>query len=183
MQVEFVGYAADCVIAGEVALASDRLTDLLTGTDEYDVVNVTLEVLDDTRILSLETVKILREDLCLVAATGPRGNAGRRVRTRPHPMLARVGPYEVFGFIHALPTADPVTAALRRSIIPMTSGWIRYRRGAELVERRHDGMLVNRAQIVWLEQATNEDALLPKALELPIAINSGAKDLTGEIYV
>lgn len=117
-----------------------------------------------------------------MAATGPRGDAGRRVRTRPLPFRARVGPYDVFGYIHALPTADPVATALRRAIIPMTAGWIAYRRGGQLVEQRHDGMLLNRQQIEWLEQATDEDALLPRALDLPIAVDPGARDLTGELY-
>jgi len=166
MNVHFVGYAADCVVTGEVALEGDRLTDLLTGQEEYSVDAVTLESLDEGRVVEVPTANVLREELCVVSATGPRGDPRRRLRTRPHPMRAQVGPYEVFGYLHATPTADPVTTALRRAVVPMTTGWIRYRRGSEMIERRHDGMLINRDRIDWLEHARDRDALLPSSLEV-----------------
>jgi hypothetical protein len=177
-----VAYATDCVICGTVALERDRLTDLLSHENEYDLDAVSLEVLSDSRIVVFDTTKVLRQDLCVVAATGPRGNAGRRVRTRPHPVRARVGPYDVFGYIHAMPTADVLSVARRRSIIPMTSGRIGYVRGDEVVERRHDGMLVVRDKIDWLEEATSEDAGLAGAPELPMRRDRRARDLTGHLF-
>ena len=182
MKLQFIGYATDCVVGGEVDLDSDRLTDLLAGAESYAVTDASLEVLENDEIVRMSSVDVLRDDLCVVAATGPRGNAGRRVKTRAFPFRAKVGPYDVFGYMHALPTADPVATALRRAIIPMTGGWIAYRRGGQLVERHHEGMLLNRQHIEWLEQASDEDTRLPRALDLPIAIDPAARDMTGEIY-
>lgn len=99
MNIDFVGYTADCIVSGEVALESDRLTDLLSGREEYTIENVALESLDDARVVRLRSANVFRGELCVVAATGPRGDVGRRVRTRPHPMRAQVGPYEVFGYL------------------------------------------------------------------------------------
>lgn len=178
MKVEFVGYAADCVIGGQVALDSDRMTDLLSGRAEYEVAEASLEALDDERVVEAGSVTVLRDDLCAVAATGPRGDARRRVRTRPFPIRAQVGPYEVFGYIHALPTADPVSTALRRAFIPMTGGWIRFRRGGQMVERAHEGMLLNRTQVEWLQQASNAEAQLPAAPEMRMSMDPRARDLT-----
>lgn len=49
MKLQFVGYATDCVIGGEVNLDGDRLTDLLAGAESYVVTSTTLEVLDNDR--------------------------------------------------------------------------------------------------------------------------------------
>src|SRR5215212_733823 len=89
-KVEFVAYATDCVVVGRVALPNDRLTDLLTGQDEYDLEAVSVEVLAEERVVVLDSTKVLREDLCVVATAGPRGNPARRVRTRPHPIRLAV---------------------------------------------------------------------------------------------
>lgn len=182
MKVQFVAYATECVIGGAVELDRDRLTDLLAGREAYVVEDASIEVLEDDRVLTLSSIDLVRDDLCVVAAAGPRGDSSRRLRTRPFPIRAGVGPYEVSGYIHAIPTADPVATALRRAIVPMTDGWIAFRRGGKLVERRHEGILVNRAHIEWLEQARDEEVRLPRMLDLPIALDPGARDLTGELY-
>lgn len=182
MKVQFVGYATDCIVEGGTELDRDRVSDLRAGCETFVVEDAELHALDESRTLTLPSVDVLRDDLCVVAATGPRGNSTRRLRTRPFPIRARVGPYEVSGYIHAVPTADPVSTALRRQIIPMTDGRIAFRRNGQLIERRHDGMLLNRQHIEWLEQASDEDVRLPRTLELPIAIDPAARDLTGELY-
>ena len=145
--IPFVAYAADSVVIGRLALDSERLTDLLVAHESYELRDVTLESLGDDTTFELETAVVRRADLYVVAGTGPRGNAARRVRTRPHPVHARVGPYELWGYVHAMPTTDPVAFAQRRSIIPLTGGFIRYDRGGRIVERGHDTMLVNREQL------------------------------------
>ena len=180
--VDFVAYATDCVISGRVALGTGRLTDLLAAREDYDIDAVSLEVLNEDRIVVLHSAKVLREDLCLVAAAGPRGDPARRVRTRPHPIVARVGPYDVFGYVHAMPTADVLSAVHRRPIVPLTSGRIRYLRGTVPVEHNHDTILLNRDKIDWIETATDEEVGLARPPELPLAKNPRARDLTGELY-
>jgi hypothetical protein len=145
--IPFVAYASDSVVIGRLALETERLTEQLVQRESLELRDVTLESLGDDTTFELETAVVRRVDLYVIAGTGPRGNKARRVRTRPHPVHARVGPYEVWGYVHALPTADPVAAARRRAIIPITGGFVRYDRGGQVVERGHDTMLVNREQL------------------------------------
>jgi hypothetical protein len=145
--IPFVAYAADSVVMGRLALETDRLTDLLAAHETFEVRDVTLESLADDTTFELTTTMVRRADLYVVAGTGPRGNASRRVRMRRHAVHARVGPYELWGYVHALPTTEAVAFARRRSIIPLTGGFIRYDRGGQIVERGHDTILVNREQL------------------------------------
>jgi hypothetical protein len=181
--IAFIAYAEDCVISGHVALEADRLTDLLTDQAEYEVRNLTLQHLEAPKQTVVRSVTVLREELCLVAGTGPRGDARRRVRTRPRAMRARVGPYDVFGYLHAMPTADPIAVAMRRPIIPVTAGWVWYTRGTETVERHHDAMLLNRDKIEWLEPATDDEIPAQLVPHAPTVVDSRARDMTGELFV
>ncbi|MEA2578933.1 MAG: hypothetical protein QOD78_2521, partial [Chloroflexota bacterium] len=45
--LEFVAYAEDCVLYGRVRLAAERLTDMLNTHDEFELVDVMVERLDD----------------------------------------------------------------------------------------------------------------------------------------
>ena len=182
MDIEFVAYASDCIVGGWISLAEDRLTDLLSSEGPYTVRDVSVGSLDGSTALGLPTLAVLREELCIVTATGPRGSAGRRVRTRSIPVRLAAGPYEAFGYLHAPPTKDPLTAAMSRDIIPLTSAWVRFTRGSEIIERQHETILVNRAQISWLDRASNEDARLPPDLAVPLTADARAKDLTPELF-
>jgi hypothetical protein len=182
VDIEFVAYASDCIVCGWISLAHDRLTDLLSADGPYPVRDVSVASLDGATALGLSTLAVLREELCIVTATGPRGSAGRRVRTRSVPVRLTAGPYEAFGYLHAAPTKDPLSAAMGRPIIPLTSAWVRFERGQESIERQHDTILVNRAQISWLDRATHEDARLAPDLRVPHAADTRAKDLTAELF-
>jgi hypothetical protein len=151
--IPFVAYATDCVMAGVIALESERLADLLSAAAAYEVRHATVEPLGDGPPLELADVLVVRDELCVVAGTGPRGNPDRRIRTRPHPVYARVGPYEAWGYIHAAPNADAIAVARSRQIIAMTNGWIRYPRLGRFVERAHPTMLLNRQLLEVLEDA------------------------------
>jgi hypothetical protein len=182
MDIEFVAYATDCIVGGWISLAHDRLTDLLSSDGPYTVRDVSVASLDGATALGLPTLSVMREELCIVTATGPRGSAGRRVRTRSIPVRLRAGPYEAFGYLHAPPTKDPLVAAMSKAIIPLTSAWVRFARGNEIIERQHETILVNQAQISRLDRATNEDARLPPDLRAPVAADNRAKDLTAELF-
>lgn len=182
-KIDFIAYATDCVVAGRVVLETERLAELLRGQDEYDLEAVSLEVLADDRVVELDTAKVFREDLCVVAGTGPRGNPARRVRTRPHPVRARVGPYDVLGYVHAMPTADVLGGVHRRPIIPVTLGSIRYLRGDEPIQRAHAAMLVNRDRIDWIEEAEEDHQVrFPDFPTTSPGRDPRARDLTGEAY-
>jgi hypothetical protein len=155
--IPFVAYTSDSVIAGMITLESARLSDLLSAAAAYQVRHATVEPLGDGPPLELDEVLVVRDDVCLVAGTGPRGDPGRRVPTQAHPVHARTGPYEVWGYLHAAHASDPLAMANGRQIIPLTDGWIRYPRFGRFVERAHPTILVNRHHLASLELVPVDD--------------------------
>jgi hypothetical protein len=178
MQIPFSAYADDCTLTGEVALTSDRLSDFLAATDEFEVDALALRALDDGRLVEMSSAPVLRDDLCIVAASGPRGRPERRLWTRQFPVRARIGPYVVLGYLHAPPTIDPLRATDRRTIVALTSGTVEFAQGGELRRESADAVLVNRAKIDVLEPAAEADLGLSKTPELLIPLERHAKDLT-----
>jgi hypothetical protein len=179
MQIPFTAYAEDCTVTGEVALTSDRLSDFLAATEEYQVDTVAFRALDDGRVVEAPSASIQRDDLCLVAASGPRGRPERRLWTRQYPVRARIGPYVVLGYLHAPPTIDPLRMTDRRTIVALTSSVVEYDLGGELQREQAEAVLVNRSKIDVLEAATDADLGIAKSPELEVAVDPRTKDLTG----
>jgi hypothetical protein len=168
--VDFVAYAEDCVLYGRVRLAAERLTDMLNGHDEFELVDVMVERLDGLGAMEVKEVLVHRDELLLVHATGPRGNQARRTRTREHPLAVRIGPYEIRGSLHAFPGHDPLATILRRKpMVPMTDAWIEYTAGAERRRRRVGALIMNRQQIDTVAHAVDEWVELP---DLPFQAGS-----------
>src|SRR5215216_1623516 len=143
MQIPFTAYADDCTLSGEIALGADRLSDLLSSTTEYEVSGAAFRALDDGHVVEADSAAILRDDLCMVVASGPLGRADRRLWTRQHPVRARVGPYTVLGYLHASPTIDPMRTTDRRAIVAMTSCVVGYAEGLQDVWVENDTLLIN----------------------------------------
>jgi hypothetical protein len=178
MQIPFTAYADDCTVRGEIALGADRLSDLLSSTTEYEVKAAAFRALDDGRVVEADSVAILRDDLCMVVASGPRGRADRRLWTRQHPVRARVGPYTVLGYLHASPTIDPMRTTDRRAIVALTNCVVGYAEGEADVWVENDTLLVNTTKIDVLETAHHEDLGLAAHVHLPTKKDPRAKDLT-----
>jgi hypothetical protein len=181
MRIAFTAFAEDSVIRGELLLDGDRLSDFIPQDGPFEIEHVTLEALDDGRRIDVASTSIARSDLIAITASGPRGNKARRVRTRPHPVRAQAGPYEIVGYVHAAPSAHPFSGVLRRRVLPVTSALIRYRISGQPVEQEHDALLVNPDRIEWLQPATDEELGVGKALELAQKIDPRAKDYTGDL--
>ena len=183
MRVPFTAFAVDAIIRGELALEGDRLSDFIPQDGPFDIHQVTVEALDDGRTVTVESTSISRDDIVAITGSGPRGNAARRVRTRPHPARAQAGPYEIVGYVHAPPSAHPFNGVLRRRVLPVTSAVIRYRVAGRVAEQTFDALLVNPTKVTWLKEATAEELRLSKGLEIPYKIEPHAKDMTGELSV
>jgi hypothetical protein len=179
MQIPFTAYAEDCTVTGEIALESDRLSDFLASTDEFEVGTAAFRALDDGRVVEADSADICRDDLCVVVASGPRGRAERRLWTRQYPVRARVGPYMVLGYLHAPPTIDPLRNTDRRPILAMTSSILEYDEAGTAMRVESDAVLVNSAKIDALESASEEDLGLSRHLDLGVSKDPRAKDLTG----
>jgi hypothetical protein len=182
MNIEFAAYADDCTVTGGVALESDRLSDFLASTIEFELDKPAFRSLDDGRVVEAESAAILLGDLCVIAATGPRGRADRRVWTRQFPVRARIGPYSVFGYLHAPPTIDPFAAADRRAIVPLTAATIEYSVGGEIAREEADAILLNRSKIDRLEAVADADLGPTKRLEITTAIDPRSKDMTSDLF-
>jgi hypothetical protein len=161
-QVAFVAYGEDCILSGEAVLDADRLTDMLNAHDEYLLAGVTVERFDDGAPLEVAEIVVPRDEIFLVHATGPRGDKARRHRTMPQHLAIKMGPYQVRGFFHALPGADPVVALRRRkAMVPLTDALIEYSFHGERRATHVDTVIVNREQIDWVE------VVLPTQVEFP----------------
>jgi hypothetical protein len=145
LRVPFSSYADDCTLAGEIAFEADRLSDFLSSVTDFEVQDVVCHALDDGRVVQRDVAALLRDDLCIVLATGPRGRRERRVWTRQLPVRAQVGPYVVLGYLHAPPTIDPIRSNEHRAVVPMTSCVVKFSRAGEpVVEALDVALLVGR---------------------------------------
>ena len=157
-----MAYGEDCLVSGRAILDADRLSDMLNAHDEYVLVGVTVERFDGGETLEIDEISVPRDEIFLVHAQGPRGDAARRHRTAPHHLALKMGPFQVRGYFHALPGADPVDAMRRRkAMVPLTDARIEYTFHGERRETRVDALIVNREQIDWVE------AVLPTQVEFP----------------
>lgn len=179
--VEFVGYAEDCTLSGRLALDAERLSDLLNQHDRFELVDVLVAPLDGGNPYELREMLVERDEIMLVHAMGPRGNAGRRQRTRQYPIVVKSGPYEVHGYVHATPGTDPIASIRRRKpMVALTNAVIRYAVGRQWQERRVGTLIINRETVDWIVQGEDEEVL---TVDMP-ADASGPllKDFTGDLF-
>jgi hypothetical protein len=155
------------------------LSEFLASTDEFEVDSAAFTALDDGRRVEMESAAVLREDLCVVAASGPRGRVERRLWTRQYPVRARIGPYTLLGYLHAPPTIDPLRTTDRRPIVAMTSSILEYDQGGVWTRVESDAVLVNSAKIDVLEAASEEDLGMSREVDLVTRKDPRAKDMTG----
>jgi hypothetical protein len=146
--VEFYAYAADCRLHGQVELVEARLSDQLNSTGEVLIRDAELEDLADGHVVAMPELTVGHEEICAVVASGPRGDAARRLNTRTALVEVEVGPYRVLGRVHGPPTADPFASVLRRAAwLPLTDATVTYRRGPDEVTDNVTTLLVNRLLI------------------------------------
>lgn len=165
MHIPFTAYAEDCTVSGEVDLPADRLSDFLASTMEFVVARPALRAVADGRGGEGDTCDVRSVDQCVVIATGPRGRPDRRVWTRQHPVRAKVGPYNVVGYLHAAPTIDPMHCTDRRQVVALTNSVVEYAEAGVTVRVEAPAILLNCTKIHRLENATDEDIALGRGLD------------------
>jgi hypothetical protein len=172
-EIEFVAYAADCILSGRLALRADRLSDLLNAHDRVQLVDVLVTDLVGGAPTQLHELLVERDELLLLHATGPRGRIDQRRRTRQVPIRATVGPYLVRGFMHALPGADAIASLrLGRPIIALTDALVTYPVAGVMQRRQVGTLLLNWTLAESIAEdmpATAPDALHPLDDHLPYA--------------
>jgi hypothetical protein len=178
MRIPFSAYADDCTVTAEVELEADRLSDLLAGTEEFRVDGAAFQALDDGRVVEAGSATILLDDLCIVTATGPRGRPERRLWTRQHPARARLGPYTVYGYLHAVPTIDPFRNAERRTILAFSSSVVEYDFCGTLTRVEADAVLLNRAKVETLDPVTEKELGPATRPQMTQSVDPRSKDMT-----
>lgn len=170
--VEFLAYGEDCVLLGRLQMTGDRLTDQLNAQDEYEVLDVVAERLTDGFASEVSALLVARDELFLVQATGPRGDANRRQRTRAYPVAAKLGPYRVHGQLHAPPGVDPEVAIHHRApMVPLTDAWIERPVGADRELQRIGTVVLNRDRMDWV-MSTWDDSSTWRAQD-PVSAGEG----------
>ena len=179
-EVEFSAYTADCRLFGFLRLAGERLSDALNEFDELHLYSVLLVALEDSRAIEMRRLVVARDELIAVRASGPRGNAARRIRTRPSPVAVKAGPYMVRGYVHGPPGGDPLRRFRgQRPMVPVTEAWIEYESGGSQHRARVGPLIVNSAFVDWVERAKETDVRVDLPVEM--RIDPRAKDMTGHV--
>lgn len=84
--------------------------------------------------------------------------------TRAHAILIQSAPYLIRGYLHLLPTADPIASFRhRKPMVPLTDAWIEYLAAGKPVHRSLGTIVVNRELADWFELAVEEE-IEPPAL-------------------
>ncbi|MBA2720467.1 MAG: hypothetical protein H0U52_14685 [Chloroflexi bacterium] len=181
-EVEFVAYAEDCILSGQVELAADRLSDLINAHEQLELVDVLVADLTDGHAFEVHELAIRRDEILVVHATGPRGRVDRRQRTRQHPIVAKLGPYTVRGYIHALPGSDPIASLRhRRPMVALTDASLEYFVGREEIRRRVATVLINRQLADWIVEGDDLADDLSR-FDPPVAGQGPlTKDFTGDV--
>jgi hypothetical protein len=182
MRIPFSAYASDCTVTAEVDLETDRLSDFLAMTEGFEVDHAAFQALDDGRVVEADGPTILLDDLCIIAATGPRGLPERRLWTRQYPARARLGPYTVYGYLHAAPTIDPFKNADRRTVLAFSSSVVEYDFCGESKRVETETVLLNRAKIETLDPVTAAEFGPSSRPELKTEVDPRSKDLTGDVF-
>ena len=161
-EIDFVGFADDCRVEGRVDLEDARLADLLNRQDSVLVHNVVVVSTVDGHSQEFEQLEIERNELDLVVASGPRGDPGRRLKTKPNGVTMKLGPYCAEGFMHAPPTANPVRSIDHRpTMVAITEAVLEYMFCNEPVSESFPTVLVNRDMAISLRTAPAPGGLAP----------------------
>lgn len=156
--VRFEAFARNSRVFGWLRLDADRLTDLLNSHTEVGLDHVEVENLDDGTTSIADQIVITRDELIAVHATGPRGDASRRTRTRPHAVALQSGSYLVGGHLHAPVGTNPLESyRTRPPMVPLTDAWVEYWSGGRRRRQWIGTIVVNRELADWVRVVTDDD--------------------------
>jgi hypothetical protein len=163
--VDFVAYADDCTLSGQIRMGHGRLTDLLNDHDAWQLVNVMAESFDGAELVESTEVVIPRHDIIVVHATGPRGSNEQRHRTNLHPVVINAGRLRIRGYLHARPGLDPLAVIQRsRTMVPLTDASIEYAHHGVWERRKVGTIVINRDRIELIERAADHEVEVPELL-------------------
>jgi hypothetical protein len=162
--IDFIGFAGDCTITGQMTMFGDRLTDFLNGQERFHLHQVEFESLEDGHRLTVDGLSIAREDLLAVVATGPRGSEHQRVSLKTDRCHVSVGPYLILGRLHTERGLDPIASVEgREPMVPLTGATIAYEVAGTIVARDVGAIIVNRLLVDWISPTVDAETVFPDA--------------------
>ena len=163
--IDFVAYADDCTLSGQIRLASGRLTDLLNRRDEWQLVDVMAESFDGQALVEIKELAVPRYEILAVHASGPRGDNDRRHRTNLHPVIVQAAGLRIRGYLHARPGLDPLVVIARGTpMVPLTDASIEYEHHGLRERRRVGTVVVNRDRIDVIDRVAEHEVDLPELI-------------------
>ena len=172
VDIEFTGFAGDCIVTGRFALEAKRLTDQLNAVQVVPLEDVVLDGLDGHRVAT-PAFQIARTELCAVVGRGPRGRRALRIATERRRLQVQVGPYVVLGRYHGpLGSTSLRSFAERDPMVPLTDATIAYVVGGVLEVVDAPTLIINRELAAWYREA--DEVFEPNlvALGQPVARRS-----------
>jgi hypothetical protein len=153
VDIEFTGFAGDCIVKGRFALEAKRLTDQLNAVQVVPLEDVVLDGLDGHRVAA-PTFQIDRTELCAVVGRGPRGRRALRIATDRRRLQVQVGPYVVLGRYHGPLGATSLRSfAERDPMVPLTDATIAYVVAGVLEVVDAPTLIINRELAAWYREA------------------------------
>ena len=148
VELAISGYAYDCVIAGNIRLVGERVSDMINDAPTIVFHDALVLALSDGHLVEMPQQEVGRDELLAVRVVGPRGNPARRRPTRQLGVALTIGPYRVWGFIHSMPSADPLSALYgQRLMVPLTEVALLYERNGLPEHEQLAGLMVNRSLV------------------------------------
>ena len=155
MDIDFTGFAGDCIITGRFALGSKRLTDQLNMARTISLEDVVLDGLDGQKV-TVPTFTIARSELCAVVGRGTRGRPALRIATDKRRLHAQIGPYVVLGRYHGPLGATSLRDFTERDpMVPLTDATIAYVVGGILEVVDAQTLIINRELASWYRETTS----------------------------
>jgi hypothetical protein len=172
--IDFRAFTPTAVVQGQLVLTADRLTDALnTGDGPLVLTEATLTDLGSLEETPVGTILVPREQLLVVAASGPSGSPSRRYRTKRVGADLTIGRYRVHGVLHGPPGSQPDAALYRRRpMVPVSEAVVSYSAAGQVVVESFDAVIIARDEVT--EMALLESRrLVPEPVSLPPDANDG----------
>jgi hypothetical protein len=156
-------FAEGCRVEGRIFLEDARLADLLNRQRTIVVKDARVVHTDDGHSQEFDELELLRDELEVVVANGPRGDPKRRLDTLASCVSMKLGPYSAEGFVHS-PQSTPTAWALDQepAMVALTDAVLEYRFCDKPVSEWFRTLLVNQA-------------VASGAREIPLALHTPAE--------
>ena len=172
VEIDFTGFAGDCIITGRFNLAAKRLTDQLNAVEAIPLADVVLDGLDGQRVTA-PSFTIARTELCAVVGRGPRGIRSLRIATDRRVSRYRSDRTSCSAATTVRSAPPAASFAERDPMVPLTDATIAYVVGGVLEVVDAPTLIINRELAAWYREA--DEALETSLPRRPAGVELGGR--------